>query len=80
MSLVIFLVVGLLAGWIASAVMGGSGYGLIGDIIIGVIGAFIGGYVFRWLGISLPSGFIGDVIVAAIGAMILLFLVNLIRR
>jgi uncharacterized membrane protein YeaQ/YmgE (transglycosylase-associated protein family) len=80
MSLIIFLVVGLLAGWIASAVMGEGGFGLFGDIIIGVIGAFIGGYVFKLLGISLPGGFIGDVIVAAIGAIILLFLVGLIRR
>jgi uncharacterized membrane protein YeaQ/YmgE (transglycosylase-associated protein family) len=79
MSLVTFLIIGLLAGWIASNVMEGSGLGLFGDIIIGVIGAFIGGYVFRWLGVSL-SGFIGDVVVAAVGAIILLFLVNLIRR
>lgn len=80
MSLVIFLIVGLIAGWIASSLMEGGGFGLFGDIIIGVIGAFIGGYVFRWLGISLGGSFIGDIIVAAIGAIILLFLVNLIRR
>ena len=80
MDFVTWLVVGLVAGVLASFVMGG-GYGLIGDIVIGIIGAFVGGWLFRQLGVSSPiSGLGGTIFVAFIGAIVLLFLLRLLNR
>lgn len=81
MDLLTWLVVGLIAGVLASLVMGGTGYGLIGDIIIGIVGAFVGGWLFRALGVTVPLGGIaGTILVAFIGAVVLLFLIRLVRR
>lgn len=81
MDLLTWLIVGLIAGVLASLVMGGTGYGLIGDIIIGIVGAFVGGWLFTKLGVASPFGGIAGVIfVAFIGAVVLLFLLRLIRR
>jgi uncharacterized membrane protein YeaQ/YmgE (transglycosylase-associated protein family) len=78
-SFVVWIVIGLIAGWLASAVVGG-GYGLIGDIIVGVVGSFIGGFVFRILGVRTPfSGIAGTIFVAFIGAIVLLLLLRLVR-
>ncbi|WP_309895342.1 GlsB/YeaQ/YmgE family stress response membrane protein [Archangium sp.] len=78
-SFVVWIVIGLIAGWLASAAVGG-GYGLIGDIIVGVVGSFIGGFVFRTLGVGTPfSGIAGTIFVAFIGAIVLLLLLRLIR-
>jgi uncharacterized membrane protein YeaQ/YmgE (transglycosylase-associated protein family) len=75
-----WLIVGLVAGVLASLVVGG-GYGLIGDIIIGIVGAFVGGWIFRALGVTSPFGGLGGIIfVAFIGACVLLFLLRVIRR
>jgi len=80
MDLLTWLIVGLIAGVLASLVMGG-GFGLIGDIVIGIVGAFIGGWIFRQLGVSSPlSGLAGTIFVAFVGAVVLLFLLRLIRR
>jgi uncharacterized membrane protein YeaQ/YmgE (transglycosylase-associated protein family) len=80
MPILTWLIVGLVAGVLASLVMGGSGYGLIGDIIIGIVGAFVGGWLFHALGATSPFGGLGGVIfVAFIGAVVLLFLLRLIR-
>ena len=79
MGIVAWIVVGLVAGVLASLVMGG-GYGIIGDIVIGIVGAFIGGWLFRSLGISTPFGGMGGTIfVAFIGAVVLLLILRLIR-
>jgi len=81
MSFLAWIVVGLIAGVLASLVMGGTGYGIIGDIIIGIVGAFIGGWLFSTLGITTPFGGMGGTIfVAFIGAVVLLFILRLIRR
>ncbi len=78
-SILVWIVVGLIAGWLASAVVGG-GYGLIGDIILGVVGSFFGGYLFRALGWRTPfSGIAGVIFVAFIGAIALLLLLRLVR-
>jgi uncharacterized membrane protein YeaQ/YmgE (transglycosylase-associated protein family) len=78
-SLIWWVVVGLVSGWLASLVVGGP-YGLIGDIIIGVVGAFIGGQVFRSFHISVPfHGIAGTIFVAFIGAVILLVLVRVVH-
>ena len=79
-DLLTWIIVGLVAGVLASIVMG-EGYGLVGDIIIGIIGAFVGGWVFRTLGVHSPWGGLGGTIfVAFIGAVVLLFVLRLIRR
>jgi uncharacterized membrane protein YeaQ/YmgE (transglycosylase-associated protein family) len=79
-SLLIFLLVGLIAGWLASQLVRGGGFGLVGDLVVGVIGAFIAGYLFPRLGISLGSGLIGAIIAATIGAVILLFILRAVKR
>lgn len=81
MNLLTWLIVGLIAGVLASLVMGGTGYGLIGDIIIGIVGAFVGGWLFARLGVTSPfGGLAGVIFVAFIGAVVLLFVLRLIRR
>ena len=72
-----WLVVGLIAGFLASLVMRGGGYGIIGDIIVGIIGAFIGGWLFSLIGVG-SGGFIGSIIIAFIGACILIAILRLI--
>jgi len=80
MPILTWIIVGLIAGLLASLVVGGSGYGLIGDIIIGIVGAFVGGWLFRTLNVTSPFGGLGGVIfVAFIGAVVLLFVLRLIR-
>ena len=78
-SLIWFLLIGLIAGWLAGQVMKGGGFGIIGDMIVGVIGAFLGGWLFGLLGIS-AGGLIGSLITAFVGAVILIFLLRMIRR
>lgn len=80
MDLLTWLIVGLVAGVLASLVMGGTGYGLIGDIIIGIVGAFVGGWLFGRLGVSSPMGGLAGVIFTAfVGAVVLLFVLRMIR-
>jgi len=78
-SLIWFLLIGLIAGWLAGRVMRGGGYGVVGDMIVGVIGALLGGWLFGMLGIS-AGGLIGAIITAFVGAIILIALLRLIRR
>jgi uncharacterized membrane protein YeaQ/YmgE (transglycosylase-associated protein family) len=81
MDLLTWLIVGLVAGLLASFVMGGTGLGLIGDIIIGICGAFVGGWVFRALKLTNPmSGLPGIILVAFVGAVLLLFIIRVLRR
>jgi len=79
-ALIILLVVGAIAGWAAGQIVKGYGFGLIGNIIVGVIGAFIAGWLFPRLGVHIGSGLIGQIISAFIGAVILLFILGLVRR
>jgi uncharacterized membrane protein YeaQ/YmgE (transglycosylase-associated protein family) len=79
-TVLLWIVIGLIAGWLASAVVGG-GYGVIGDIVVGVVGAFLGGFVFRALHIGSPfGGLAGTIFVAFVGAVLLLLVLRLIRR
>jgi len=80
MDLLWFLIVGAIAGWLAGQFMKGGGFGLVGDIIVGIIGAFLGGWLFSKFGVSLGGWLIGSIIVAFIGAVVLLFLIRLIKR
>jgi uncharacterized membrane protein YeaQ/YmgE (transglycosylase-associated protein family) len=79
-ALIIWLLIGAIAGWLAGQIMKGGGFGLVGDIIVGIVGAFIAGAVFPRLGINLGGGVVGEIIAAAIGACLLLFLLRLVRR
>jgi uncharacterized membrane protein YeaQ/YmgE (transglycosylase-associated protein family) len=78
-DLIIFLLIGAVAGWLAGLIMKGGGYGLVGDIVVGVIGSLIGGWLFGLLGIAV-GGLIGSIIAAVVGAIILIYIVRLIRR
>ena len=79
-TLIIWLIVGAIAGWLAGTVVRGGGFGLVGDIVVGIIGAFIAGYLFPRFGFHLATGIVGVILDAAIGAIILLLLIRLIRR
>jgi len=79
-QILIWLVVGAIAGWLASMVVRGGGFGLIGDIIVGIIGALIAGWLLPRIGIHFGTGFVASVIDAFIGAVILLIILRLIKR
>lgn len=80
-SLVLFLVTGTIAGWLAGRLMKGHDFGIIGNMIVGIIGAFVGGYTFRFLNLSLPvPSLVASVIVATIGAIILLIILGLFAK
>jgi uncharacterized membrane protein YeaQ/YmgE (transglycosylase-associated protein family) len=79
MYIIWFLLVGLIAGWLAGKLTKGAGFGVLGDIVMGVIGAFIGGFLFRLVGIS-AGGTIGSIIVATIGAVVLVLVVKTLKK
>jgi uncharacterized membrane protein YeaQ/YmgE (transglycosylase-associated protein family) len=79
-SLIVLLIVGAIAGWLAGQIVRGFGFGLIGNIVVGIVGAVVAGWLFPRLGVNLGGGLIGSIIAAAIGAVILLFVIGLIRR
>jgi len=79
-SLLVFLIIGAIAGWLAGVLVKGFGFGLLGNIVVGIVGAFIAGWLFPALGISLGTGIIAAIIHATIGAVILLVLIRLIKR
>jgi len=79
-SLLVILLVGLVAGWLAGQIVKGGGFGLIGDIVVGVIGAYVAAWLLPRLGIRIGIGFIRQIIDATIGAVILLFAIRLVRR
>lgn len=78
-GLVWFILIGLVAGWLAGVIVKGGGFGVIGDIIVGVLGAVIGGYLFGALGVG-TGGLLGALFVATVGAVILIFILRLLRR
>ena len=77
MWFVSLIVIGAIAGWLAGRFMRGNGFGLVGDVIVGVAGAFIGSYVFRATGVEFGTGLVGGLLVALAGALLLLFVVRL---
>ena len=78
-ALVWFLLIGLIAGWLAGQVMKGGGYGVVGDMIVGVIGALLGGWLFSLLGIS-AGGLIGSIVTAFVGAVIFIVILRALKR
>lgn len=79
-SLVIFIIVGAIAGWLAGLLVKGFGFGLIGNIVVGIVGAFIAGWLLPYIGVSIGSGIIAAIIHATIGAVILLVLIRLVKQ
>lgn len=80
MEFIWFILIGLVAGWLAGQFMKGGGFGVLGDIIVGVLGALLGGFLFRSFGVSLGGGLLGAIIVATIGAIVLIYILRLIKR
>ena len=80
MGFLAWIVVGLIAGWLAGQVMKGGGYGMVVDIILGLVGGLLGGWLFGQLGISAGSGMIGSIILAFVGAVILVGITRLLKR
>ena len=78
-SILVILFVGIVAGWLAGKVVRGAGFGLLGDLVIGIVGAFIATLLFPRLGIHLGSGIVSEIIFSALGAIILLLIVGLLR-
>jgi uncharacterized membrane protein YeaQ/YmgE (transglycosylase-associated protein family) len=78
-SLLVFIVIGAIAGWLAGIIVKGYGFGLLGNIVVGIVGAFIAGWLFPALGISLGAGIVASIIYAVIGAVILLVLIRLVK-
>jgi uncharacterized membrane protein YeaQ/YmgE (transglycosylase-associated protein family) len=79
-AILIFLVVGAVAGWLAGQIVRGMGFGLIGNIVVGIVGAFIAGWLLPRIGIVIGGGTIASIINATIGAVVLLVILGLIRR
>jgi uncharacterized membrane protein YeaQ/YmgE (transglycosylase-associated protein family) len=79
MDFVWFILIGIAAGWLAGQIMKGGGYGVLGDLIVGVIGALLGGFLFTLLGVGV-GGLIGSLITATVGAVVLIALLRFVKR
>jgi uncharacterized membrane protein YeaQ/YmgE (transglycosylase-associated protein family) len=80
MDFIWFILIGIVAGWLAGKIMKGGGFGLFGDLIVGVLGALVGGFVFGLLGISSDGGLIGSLTTATVGAVVLIALLRFIKH
>ena len=78
-SLVVFIIIGAIAGWLAGLIVKGYGFGLLGNIVVGIVGALIAGWLFPALGVSLGTGIVAAIIHAVVGAVILLVLIRLVK-
>jgi uncharacterized membrane protein YeaQ/YmgE (transglycosylase-associated protein family) len=78
-NIVYILIVGLIAGWLAGKIMKGKGFGLVGDLVVGVLGAIVGSWIFWALGLGV-YGILGSIVVALIGALLLLYIVRLVKK
>jgi uncharacterized membrane protein YeaQ/YmgE (transglycosylase-associated protein family) len=79
-AILIILIIGAVAGWLAGLIVRGMGFGLIGNIVVGIVGAFIAGWLLPRIGIVIGGGMVGSIINATIGAVVLLVILGLIRR
>ena len=79
-GIILILLIGAIAGWLAGLIMKGKGMGFFVNAILGIVGAFVGSYVFNLIGFSVGSGLFGVIITATAGAVILLFIVGLLRK
>ena len=79
-TILVWIVVGGIAGWLASLIVRGGGMGFVGNVVLGIVGAVVAGYLLPFLGIRLGGGFVGAVIAALIGAIVVLLVIGLIKR
>jgi uncharacterized membrane protein YeaQ/YmgE (transglycosylase-associated protein family) len=79
-SLLVFLLIGAVAGWLAGVLVKGYGFGIVGNILVGILGAFIAGLIFPALNISLGGGVLGAIVHATLGAVVLLLVIRLVKR
>jgi len=77
--ILIWLIVGAVAGWLAGMIVKGGGLGLVGDIVVGIVGAFVGGWLLTTMGVSIGAGLISTIASATLGAVVLLFLLRIAR-
>ena len=78
-SVLWFLVIGLIAGWFAGVLVKGRGFGILGDILVGIVGAELGGWIYSELGVSTSYGFVGAVLMSFVGAVALLVIIKLVK-
>ncbi|QBL10714.1 GlsB/YeaQ/YmgE family stress response membrane protein [Rheinheimera sp. D18] len=79
MNFILFLIIGAIAGWLAGLIMKGRGFGLLGNMVVGIVGAFLGGFLFGMLGLA-AFGLIGSLVTATVGAVVLLFLISVVKK
>ncbi len=79
-SLLIYVAIGAVAGWLAGNMLEGGGYGPVGNIIVGIIGSLVGGFILGLVGILLPGGLIGSIFTATMGAILFLYAIRFVRR
>jgi uncharacterized membrane protein YeaQ/YmgE (transglycosylase-associated protein family) len=75
-----FLVIGGMSGWLAGILTKGRGFGILGNVVVGLVGAVIGGHIFQFVGVPGGGGFISTLVTSLVGALVLIFLINLIRK
>jgi len=80
MEILYFVIIGALAGWLAGTLVRGGGFGLLGDIVVGILGAVVGGYLFGVFGVSAGGGLIGSLVVATVGAVVLIVILRAIKK
>lgn len=79
-SLLIFLLIGAIAGWLAGVLVKGYGFGLVGNIVVGIVGAFLAGLIFPAIGLGFGGGILGSILYATLGAVVLLLIIRVIKR
>lgn len=80
MSFIYFIIIGGVAGWLAGKIMKGGGFGLVMNIVLGIIGSMVGGWVFSFFGISTDGGMVGSLVTALVGAVLILYVARLIKK
>ena len=79
-SLLIFLLIGAIAGWLAGVLVKGYGFGLVGNIVVGIVGAFLAGLIFPAIGLGFGGGILGTILYATLGAVVLLLIIRVVKR
>jgi uncharacterized membrane protein YeaQ/YmgE (transglycosylase-associated protein family) len=79
-GIIVWLIIGAIAGWLAGVLVKGGGYGLLGDIVVGIVGAFLGGWLAGALGLNIGGGLIASIITATVGAVLLIIILRMIKR
>lgn len=79
-GIIMWLIIGAIAGWLAGKLVKGGGYGLIGDVVVGIVGAFIGGWLAGVLGLNIGGGLIASIVTATVGAILLIVILRMIKR